>query len=171
MTTFIKSPSSSFALSTLRSNLTIAKVVVDFLLYAGPDGPRETIVAALGDLDHILDDSGNLLREAFDCNENEDVSLNGSRLPKRGDRPLTPDEALDFLQTSLDLIQIEVEVLLSKPWATDVEYQRTSGRRDYLIKLMGRMARYYRAAFIHNTPSTWTPELEKRFEKFLKIKV
>ena len=141
---------------------------MDFLLYAGTDGPRETIVAALGDLNGILDDSMNLLREAF--NYNEDVSLKGSRLPKRGDHPLTPDEALDFLQTSLDLIQIEVEVLLSKPWATDVEYRGTADRRDYLIKLMGYMARYHKATLTHRTPSAWTPEIEKRFEKFLKIK-
>lgn len=166
MTTFIKSPSSSFALSTLRSNLTIAKVVVDFLLYAGANGPRETIAAALVDLNGILDESGNLLKEAFSC----EVSLGASQLPRRSDRPLTPDEALDFLQTSLDLIQIEVEVLLAKSWATDAEYQGTADRRNYLIKLMGHMARYYRAALSHQSPSSWTPELEKRFEKFLKIK-
>jgi hypothetical protein len=143
----------------------MGKGVVDFLIYAGVDAPRETIQAALGDLDAILDDTVGLLTEALGYEEH----LGASRLPKRPEKPLTPAEALEAFQLTLDLAQIEVEALLRKPWATDEEYQKIAHRRDYVISMMGHLARYYKAVISRRHPAAWTPEVEKRFEKFLKI--
>jgi len=165
MTTITKK--SPFALLALQSNRTIAKVVVDFLVYVSVDAPRETVLAALGDLEGVLDDTESLLRGAFGY---EEERLGASRLPKRPEKPLAPAEAVDILQVSLDIMQIEVEFLLREPWATDEEYMKISHRRDHVIKVMGHMARFYKSALSGRIPSAWSPELEKRFEKFLSIK-
>lgn len=158
---------SPFVLLALRSNRTIVKVVVDFLVYVSVDAPRETILAALGDLRGVLDDTESLLKDAFGY---EGECFGASRLPKRPEKPLPPAEAIDILQVSLDIMQIEVESLLREPWATDEEYLKIAHRRDHVIKIMGHMARFYKAALSGRIPSAWSLEIEKRFEKFLSIK-
>lgn len=157
----------SFTLAATKANYVMAKTVVDFLSYAGSDAPHETIQAACGDLSAILEDNENLLRDAFDYSP---VSLQSSRLPKREEKPLTPKEALDLLDMNLNLMEIEVKALLRKSWATDIEYRQISKRRDHVIKMMGYFSRYYKAVISQRDPSVWTSDIEKRFEKFLKIK-
>jgi hypothetical protein len=157
---------SPLVLAELGNNRTMAKAVVDFLIYAGTDAPQDIFRAALGDLHAILDDTEDLLRQAFHFED----SLGASRLPQRPEKPLTPKEALEAFQTTLDIMQIEVEALLRKPWATDEEYKRIARRRDHVIQMMGHFARYYKAVIVSRDPGTWTPEIEKRFEKFLNIK-
>jgi hypothetical protein len=150
----------------LRTNRVMGKAVVDFLVYEGRCAPGEVVKSALNDLHVILDDTERLLREAFP----EAGSLGASRLPRNPEQPLPPKGSLEVLQTTLDLMQIEVEMLLRQPWATDEEYQRISSRRDFIIKLMGYMARYYKISITSRAPEAWTVEVEKKFEKFLKIK-
>jgi hypothetical protein len=157
----------SLVVTELRSNYAMGKAIVDFLIYAGTDSPSEVTQAALGDFHAILDDTERLLQEAF---PGGGASLQASRLPQRPEKPLTPKEALEALETTLDLMQIEVEALLRQPWATDEEYRRISIRRDHVITMMGHMARYYKAVIVRRDPTVWTPEVEKRFAKFIRIK-
>jgi hypothetical protein len=157
---------SPLVLLELRANRTVGKGVIDFLIYAGVDAPRETIRSAIGDLCVILDDTAGLLKEAFDYKE----QLGASRLPKRPEKPLTPAEALEALGLTLDFMKIEVEALLRKPWATDEEYRKIARRRDHVIRMMGFVSRYYKAVISHRDPVLWSPDVEKRFSKFINIK-
>lgn len=149
----------------LRANRMLAGAVVDFLVFAGPQGPTDTIGAALTDLNTILGDSEALLRDLFA----DPPSMGASRLPKRSGPPLSPSEALEALETSLDLMQIEVETLLREPWTDEARYRQIARRRDYIIKMMGHLARYYKKVIQARDPSAWTPSVEHRFEKFLRI--
>lgn len=160
----LKKPS-SFVVADLASNRMMGRGIVDFLIYAGMDAPEDITQRAIEDLHWVLDDTERLLREAFPVGE----SLGMSRLPRRPERPLTPKEALDAFEITLDLMQIEVESLLRRPWANDQEYERIGSRRDHVIRMMGHMARYYKAVIIARDPKVWTAEIEKRFSKFLKI--
>ncbi len=136
----------------LKSIRAMGKAVVNFLVYAGVDAPPEITEAALGDLHAILDDTETVLQQAFPRSD----SLGASRLPRRSEKPLTPKEALEALEITLDLMQIEVEELLRQPWATDQKYRRIARRRDHVIKMMGHMARYHKAVIMHRDPAVWT---------------
>lgn len=154
-----------FETGLLRSNRTMVKTVIEFLVFAGPDAPPETVDAAVSDLLGVMDHVEEDLRSLFPGAP----ALGASRLPARRGRPLTPAEALDALETALDIMRMEVEILLREPWTDEERYRRVAQRRDHVIKMMGHMARYYKSVIRSRDPSVWTPEVERRFSKFLRI--
>lgn len=158
---------SVFVLTALKTNNMMIKSICDFLLMTRGTAPPETIDQAVGELDFVLEDTGYLLNHAF----NRNISMAASRLPKRPERPLTPKEALEVLETTLGIMQAEVEALLEeKPGFTEEQYEAIKRRRDYVIAMMGFQARFYKAYIQGKDPTAWTSDIEKRFDKFLKIK-
>jgi len=157
----------ALVVAEIRCVCVVGKALAELLAYAGEDSPEEIKTSALNDLDAVFDDIEALLEEAF---PDTPASMGNSRLPKRRGRPLTPQEALEILETLIGLMQVEVENLLNQPLGREEEYKRIADRRDHVIRMMGFMSRYYKGVILYKDPSVWTPEIEKRFEKFLKIK-
>jgi len=162
-------PNSNFVFvqAALHADRVMIKGLTDFLLLMGCDAPPEAIAEAVEKLNELLEDVGYLLNLAFEnC-----LSLGTSRLPGRRDKPLTPAEALDVLQTTLDLMRVEVESLLKeRPGLTEEQEEAIRQRRDFVIGMMGYYARFFKSSIISRHPEVWTEEIEKRFDPFLKIK-
>jgi hypothetical protein len=142
------------------------KGLVDFLRLMGDEAPKETVEEAVGKLNEILEDVAYLLNHAFE----ENLALGNSRLPGHRSSPLTLEEALEILQTTLDIMQIEVESLLKdRPGLNERQDEAIRERRDFVIGMMGYYARFYKSSIRGRYPGAWTEEIEGRFSQFLKI--
>jgi hypothetical protein len=123
--------------------------------------------SALSEAYFILNDTVLLLEGLLEGLEK--IQL-GSRLPRGFSEKPSVDELVDTLQTLIDLLAIETEIVLKKSLdVSDEEYSKQSDRTRDLIKIMGSFARYLKSAVQARGPGAWTAELERRFEKFLEI--
>jgi hypothetical protein len=157
-----------FLLPALQTNFHAMKAISTFLKTAKD---RNDIVLAFRDMDMIAQDTESLLRDAFKTIIPPNA-LGTSRWGSESDFPANANEVLQALQTSLALMELEVENLLKRRLETldETEYQKVKRRTDNVIRLIGSIARYYKGAIVYNYPGFWTVILEKQFEKYLKIK-
>lgn len=156
-----------FIQSAIKADVIMARGIIEFLTGMAGEIPEDTIQEAVEKLNEIIEDMAYLLNQTFEAN----LALgNASRLSGKRSAPLTPQEAIEVLGTTLDLMSIEVEALLrDKPGLTEEQAESIRERRDFVIGMMGHYARFYRASIKGRHPEAWTEETEKRFEKYLKI--
>jgi len=149
----------------INTNFHVQKCIAMFLRFN--DAPA-LARAALRDSYFILDDTVLLLEGLL---EGVPKTQMGSRLPRGFSEKPTVEELVDTMQTSIDLLAIETEIILKKSLEiSDEEYSRQSERTHDLIRIMGSFAHYLKSAVQSRDPEAWTEELERRFEKFLKIR-
>jgi hypothetical protein len=157
-----------FLLPALQTNFHAMQAIATFLDTAND---RSDVLCAFGDMDTIAQDTEGLLKDAFKSILPPEA-LGASRLPRRSDVPLSVDEVLQAFQTSLAIMEIEIESLLKKRVDVlgDEEYMKLKRRTDYVITMIGITARYYKKSITAKHPGFWTEILDRQFEKYLKIK-
>lgn len=151
----------------LHADLVMAREVCKFLfIMKGYVIPEDAHSSAM-DIVEIINDVDELLARYLPMDR---TAVGASRLPHRSDEILPINEVLDALQVTMDIMGMEVEALLrDRPGLLEEDYVTIRRRRNYVIRMMGNKARYYKHSIQARDPGAWTLAVEASFKKYLEI--